>query len=67
MYALSNEVLMTATAEYVAAQMNWLNQTLIGAGTGCGGTGCANVVVMSHYSLYGTDQYANRFSCASPA
>ena len=50
MYSLSNEMTQTATAEYIAAQMFWLNQTLISAtSTGCGGSGCANVVVMSHY------------------
>ena len=67
MYALSNEGLSTITYDYIASQMSWFNATLVAAvTTGCGGSGCGNVVVMSHYSLYGTDQGFGNLNSNSP-
>ena len=67
MYALSAESLKTITYDYIASQMTWFNNTLISAvTTGCGGSGCANVIVMSHYSLYGTDQGFGNLNSNSP-
>lgn len=40
-YGLSAELLATATSQYIGAQMQWLNATLVnGKLSGCGGKGC---------------------------
>ena len=70
MYGLTNEMIMTATSEYIAAQMFWLNQTLVSAVQpgGCGSSnGCAATIVFAHYGIYSTDQAFGSMNPGDPA
>ena len=67
-YSLAPELLWTATEQYINAQMVWLNATMIrGYTVGCGGSGCKNVIVMSHYGLYATDAAMGSMNANDPA
>lgn len=66
-YGLSEELTRTGTEQYVAAMLDWLNQTLISSSTtGCNGNGCKYTVVMSHYGLYSSDASMGAMNSADP-